>query len=207
MFESMRRVFSSTASQSGFEAFWKRYSFARAMPKLAISLQHRRSLRAILICTLLLLTFTEGKGQSGGATGTIVGTVIDSTGALIAGAQVSITESDTNVTTQTITSSSGGYAVASLKPGTYRVTVMSSGFSTITVLKVGLAVGSVQRIDLKLAPGSVQQNVSVNAEAVGLDTENAAIGQIVTGDEIVDLPLNGRNFAQLLLLNSGGCLE
>ncbi len=127
----------------------------------------------------------------------------DSTGAVIVGAQVSISEADTNVTKKTTTSSAGSYTVPSLKPGTYRVAAVAAGFETTTVLKVELVVGSELRVDLKLTPGSAQETVSVNAESVGLDTENAAIGQVVTGDEIVDLPLNGRNFTQLLLLNSG----
>jgi hypothetical protein len=157
----------------------------------------------MLACMMLLLTLTNSKAQSGGATGTIVGTVVDSTGALIVGAQVSITETDTNVTNKTTTSSSGTYTVAALKPGTYSVTAVAKGFSTTTVTGVVLVVGSEQRADLKLAPGSEQQTIDVPAQAVNLDTENAAIGQVVTGEEIVDLPLNGRNFTQLLLLNSG----
>ncbi len=174
-------------------SFKERYRFIGAFLDLQIARQFSRHVWAMLACTLLLLGTTIGRAQSGGATGTIVGTVVDSTGAVIAGAQVSITEADTNVTKQTATSSSGSYTVASLKPGTYRVSVVASGFSTTTVQKVELAVGSEQRVDLKLTPGSAQETVSVTAEAVGLDTENAAIGQVVTGNEIVDLPLNGRN--------------
>jgi hypothetical protein len=203
MFEPIRYVCPAPLRQSRFGMFQKRHAFASAVLELEIPRQFRRHLRALLVCTILLLALTNGKAQSGGATGTIVGTVVDSTGALIAEAQVSIIEVDTNVTKQTITSSSGSYTVASLKPGTYRVTVMAKGFSTTTVQNVELTVGSEARADLKLATGSEQQTVSVSAEAVGLDTENGAIGQVVTGQEIVDLPLNGRNFTQLLLLNSG----
>ena len=180
-----------------------RRSIASALLELDISRQFSRNLRVMLICTILLLALTISKAQSGGATGTIVGTVVDSTGALIPGAQVSITEADTNVTNTTTTSSSGSYTVASLKPGTYRVAAVAAGFETTTTLNVVLTVGSEARVDLKLTPGSEQQTVNVKAEAVGLDTENAAVGQVVTGEEIVDLPLNGRNFTQLLLLNSG----
>jgi hypothetical protein len=185
------------------QAFQKRNLFVSALLQLEISRQFSRNLGAILACTILLLALTNSKAQSGGATGTIVGTVVDSTGALIPGAQVSIIEADTNVTNKTTTSSAGTYTVASLKPGTYRVTVVAKGFSTTTVLNVELLVGSEARADLKLKPGSEQQTVSVSAQAVSLDTENGAIGQVVTGQEIVDLPLNGRNFTQLLLLNSG----
>src|ERR1035441_6527597 len=204
MFESIRHGSPATDSQPTFETFQKRYLFARALPELETAREFSRRLRAMLVCTILLLALTtNSRAQSGGATGTIVGTAVDSTGALIAGAQVSIIEADTNVTVQTTTSPSGSYTVASLKPGTYRVTAVAKGFSTTTVLKVELVVGSEERVDLKLAPGSEQQTVNVNAEAVSLDTENGAIGQVVTGEEIVDLPLHGRPFTQLLLLNSG----
>jgi len=184
-------------------SFKARYRFTGRFPGLQITRRFSRYAWTMLMCALLLLGATTGRAQSGGATGTIVGTVVDSTGAVIVGAQVSISEADTNVTKKTTTSAAGSYTVPSLKPGTYRVAAVAAGFETTTVLKVELIVGSELRVDLKLTPGSAQQTVSVNAQAVSLDTENAAIGQVVTGEEIVDLPLNGRNFTQLLLLNSG----
>jgi hypothetical protein len=203
MFASKRYGFPAADAQSKSETFQKRHSMAGALLELNISRLLSRNLRAMLIWTALLLALTSSNAQSGGATGTIVGTVVDSTGALIPGAQVSITEADTNVTNTTTTSSSGSYTVASLKPGTYRIAAVAAGFETTTTLNVVLTVGSEARVDLRLTPGSEQQTISVKAEAVGLDTENAAVGQVVTGEEIVDLPLNGRNFTQLLLLNSG----
>lgn len=182
----------------------ERYSpLARTTVKLRSTPLKSRLVRGILVVSMLLVIPAMVIAQSGGATGTIVGTVIDSTGALVSGAEISITEMHTNVSAKTTTSSSGSFTIASLKPGTYRVTAAAPGFETTTALNVELVVGSEQRVDLKLAPGSEQQTVNVNAEAVALDTENAAVGQVVTGEEIVDLPLNGRNFTQLLLLNSG----
>jgi hypothetical protein len=198
MFELISHVRPVALRQSRFEAFHNRFSSANVLMPNA-----RRHVGAMLVCMMLLSGLAMGNAQSGGATGTIVGTVVDSTGALVAGAQVRIIETDTNISAQTSTSSSGSYALASLKPGTYRIIVAAKGFETTTASNVVLAVGSQQRVDLRLAPGSEQQTVNVNAEAVGLDTENAAVGQVVTGEEIVDLPLNGRNFTQLLLLNSG----
>ena len=203
MYEPIRYVCPATLGQPTFEAFQKRYSVVNALLELRIARLFGRSLRAMLIFTILLSALTYGKAQSGGATGTIVGTVVDSTGALVTGAEISITETDTNVTSKTATSSTGTYTVASLKPGSYRVTAVAAGFETTTALNVVLTVGSEARVDLKLVPGSEKQTVNVNAEAASLDTENGAIGQVVTGEEIVDLPLNGRNFTQLLLLNSG----
>jgi hypothetical protein len=203
MYESTPCAFHSHVRKTRFEKLQNCRLCPSAFLEVKVTRQLSRRFAVILVFTILLFALTKGNAQSGGATGTIVGTVVDSSGALIAGAEVSIIEADTNVTVHTATSSSGSFTAASLKPGTYRVTAGASGFSTTTVQNVVLVVGSQVRVDLKLTPGSAQQTVSVNAEQVGLDTENAAIGQVVTGEEIVDLPLNGRNFTQLLLLNSG----
>jgi hypothetical protein len=203
MFEPMQHVCRATVRQSGSDVSRKHNSFVNSLLQFRFTLRFSPRLRAVLAFAMLLSALPGAEAQSGGATGTIVGTVVDSTGALVAGAQISITEADTNVTNKAVTSPSGSFTVASLKPGTYRVTAVAAGFETTTVQNVVLPVGSEARVDLRLAPGSEQQTVNVNAEAVSLDTENGAIGQVVTGDEIVDLPLNGRNFTQLLLLNSG----
>lgn len=197
MLESIRHISSTAIKRSRSQLFQVQYVHPGS------SAQLRRQFQALFSLALLLFALSTCRAQSGGATGTIVGTVVDSTGAVIPEARVSIIEADTNVTNTTSTSASGTYSLASLKPGRYRVTASARGFETTTVLNVVLVVGSEQRVDLKLAPGSEQQTVNVTAEAVGLDTENSAVGQVVTGEEIVDLPLNGRNFTQLLLLNSG----
>jgi hypothetical protein len=160
-----------------------------------------RSLVLFGLCAIL--TANMLLAQSGGATSTLVGTVTDATGAAVVGATVSITETGTNTTQVTTTSSSGTYAVASLKPATYQVTASMAGFSTSVAKGVVLAVGQEQRLDMKLATGAVTETVNVKTDTTNLDTDNAAIGQVVTQKEIVDLPLNGRNFTQLLLLNSG----
>ena len=157
MFESMRCACRSAVMKSRFEKFQKRGLFPCALPEVEAVRQFSRHLGVILGFTILVIALTDGNAQSGGATGTMVGTVADSTGALIAGADVSIIEADTNVTVQTTTSSSGSFTTASLKPGTYRVAARASGFSTTTVQNVVLIVGSQVRVDLRLThnqPGS-----------------------------------------------------
>lgn len=203
MLESTRRDNLIALDQPNARVYPKPWVIVGAHSEEEMLHRFIRHLKALMFAAILLLVVTDCNAQSGGATGTIVGTVVDSTGALIAGAQISITEADTGVTSRTATSSSGSFAVASLKPGNYRVTAAAPGFETTTASNVVLAVGSEARVDVKLMPGSAQQTVNVNAEATSLDTENGAIGQIVTGEEIVNLPLNGRNYTQLLLLNSG----
>ncbi len=138
-----------------------------------------------------------------GATGTIVGTVTDSSGATVPSAAISIVNRSTNATQQTTSSSSGTYAVPLLLPGSYQVVASSTGFSKQVVEEVTVAVGQEVRVDFSLRPGDITQTVDVSASAVNLDTENAAIGQVINSKAVVDLPLNGRNFTQLLLLGPG----
>jgi hypothetical protein len=138
-----------------------------------------------------------------GATGTIVGTVTDSSGAVVPGATVIITNTAKNLNQQTVTTSAGTYAVPSLLPGPYSVAVTVKGFSKETVTGVELAVGKEITVDVRLKPGAVSESVNVAASAMALDTENAAVGQVITERQVVDLPLNGRNFTQLLLLGAG----
>ncbi len=172
--------------------------------RISLSLRQAafRALLAALFIAFLWMNDKPGVAQSG-ATGTIVGTVTDNSGAAVPGASVSITNVGTNATQNTITSSTGTYSMPSLLPGIYRVTVKRSGFASEVVGGIELAVGKAVTVDVHLRPGSVSETVSVNATAVSLDTENAAVGQVIRQQQISDLPLNGRNFTQLLTLEAG----
>ena len=117
--------------------------------------------------------------------------------------QVSVTNVATNAQQSTVTSPAGTYSVPSLLPGSYQISVTSTGFAVQLVTGVQLSVGKEVTIDVKLSPGAVNQSIKVAAAAVALDTENAAVGQVINGQQVVDLPLNGRNFTQLLLLGAG----
>ncbi len=159
---------------------------------------HKGICFGFLICAVAV----QLSAQSG-ATGTVVGTVVDSSGAAVSGASISIVNRATNATQQTTSSSSGTYAVSLLNPGTYKISASYTGFSKQVVDGVVVAVGQELRVDLSLKPGDVSQTVDVSASATRLDTDNAAIGQVITSKAVVDLPLNGRNFTQLLLLGPG----
>jgi hypothetical protein len=157
---------------------------------------------ALCLLVLTCLSGIETFAQSG-ATGTIVGTVTDTSGAVVPNARVSITNVATNAKQNTVTSAAGAFSVPSLLPGSYQVEVASEGFSTQLVTGVELDVGKEVAINVRLNPGAVNQSVQVAAAAVALDTENAAVGQVINATQVVDLPLNGRNFTQLLLLGAG----
>jgi Carboxypeptidase regulatory-like domain len=166
--------------------------------KHTIALLEARLRLVFLMLGVVLSSF----GQSG-ATGTIVGTVSDSSGALVQGAAITVTNTATNVDQQTVSTSSGTYSVPSLMPGSYRVAVTARGFSRGVVTGIDLAVGKQVTVDIQLKPGAVSESVNVAASAIALDTANAAVGQVITEKQVMDLPLNGRNFTQLLLLGAG----
>lgn len=151
----------------------------------------------------LAFCFATAAFAQSGATGTIVGTVSDSSGAVVPGATVVITNTAKNLNQQTVTTSAGTYSIPSLLPGSYSVAVTANGFSKQTITGVDLAVGKEVTVDIRLQPGAVNESVNVAASAIALDRENAAVGQVITEKQVVDLPLNGRNFTQLLLLGAG----
>jgi outer membrane receptor protein involved in Fe transport len=140
-------------------------------------------------------------GQSG--VGTILGTVTDASGAVIANATVEVTNTGTNVTQKTQTTSAGTYNVPYLRPGTYRVSVTVSGFQKSVTEGVTLTVDQENRVDATLKPGTVSESVTVEANGVALDTENATVSQLVSEKQVTDLPLNGRQFQQLLFIGAG----
>jgi hypothetical protein len=139
----------------------------------------------------------------GGATGTILGTVTDSSGAVVPNAAVTITNAGTGVSHRVTTSSSGDYSVPDLNPGPYSVTIESPGFSKETVGGVTLGVAQQARVNGNLKPGAEAETVQINASAVALDTDTAAVTQLVTQRQVNQLPLNGRNFLNLLFIGGG----
>ena len=141
-------------------------------------------------------------GQAG-ATGTILGTVTDNSGAVVAQAQVAVANVATNVTNRTQTSSAGDFSVPYLSPGMYRVTVEATGFQKSIVANIGLVVAQQARVNVVMKPGAVSETVEVQANAVSLDTDNATVSQTVTQRQVNELPLNGRNFLDLLFIGAG----
>jgi hypothetical protein len=141
--------------------------------------------------------------SQGGANGTILGTVTDSSGAALANAGVDVSNAATGVTNHTQTTSAGDFTVPYLQPGTYRVTAQASGFQKSITDNVGLVVGQQARVNITMKPGATTEVVEVHASAVALDTDSSAVAQTVTQKEVDELPLNGRNFISLLFITAG----
>ncbi len=132
--------------------------------------------------------------------GEIAGEVRDTSGAAIADVRVTATNVDTNVARNTTTNSSGAYDFPGLNPGNYSVKAEKQGFKTVTNTNIALQVQQSARIDIELTVGSVSESVEINASAALLATEDATVGTVIETKRIVELPLNGRNYLQLVAL-------
>lgn len=136
-------------------------------------------------------------------TGEITGTIADSTGAVISGAQIVLTNPATNFSRSTQSNASGLYTLPSLVPGLYNLKVEMTGFSAQTRNNVELQVGQVTRIDFTLQIGNVSEVVEVTGGAPVLQTETTELGTVIENKRILELPLNGRNYLQLASLIPG----
>jgi hypothetical protein len=154
---------------------------------------------ALLVVSFPLPVFSQGSGSLG----TIRGGVYDTTRGTIAGATVTITDVDRGTTRTLRTDVSGQFVAPSLTPGTYTVRAEAAGFQTVERTNVLLGVASTVRVDLTLAPGEQTQTVTVTEEIPAIDPTSATLGGTVSNQAIVELPLNGRNFLQLLQLRPG----
>ncbi len=134
---------------------------------------------------------------------TLAGTVTDQSGAVVAGANVKVTNEGTNIATTVQTNENGRYFAPSLKPGVYTVAASRSGFKTVVNSGVTLQVNQAARLDLTLQVGEVTETVTVSGEAPLLSTENSGRGAVIDEKKIVELPLNGRDYNNLALLSPG----
>ncbi len=121
---------------------------------------------------------------------TVLGTVKDSLGAVLAGATVYLKNIDTGISVSAQTDADGNYQFTNVKIGNYRISAENLAFATAIVEKVNVTVNSRQRVDLIMQPGSLTESVLVTAGAELLETESSGRGQVVQREQIVNLPLN-----------------
>jgi hypothetical protein len=137
-------------------------------------------------------------------TGSISGTVVDKTGAAVVGAQVLIASVGGNITRTTVTNGEGVYVAVALPSGLYDITVTADGFQRFLAKGFKLDVAQKARVDVTVTVGSISQEVTVTGENVAqVDTESAEVGSTITGKQVQQLELNGRNFTQLVTLSTG----
>jgi len=136
--------------------------------------------------------------------GTILGTVTDPQGAVVAGAKVTVRNVNTGLERTTQTSSDGSYAIPELPTGTYTVTVTQSGFQTSSVTGVAVEVSAEKRVDVGMKAGQVTETVEVSGETLPIvETTNDTLGGVLTQQDVKDLPINGRDYTKLIYLNPG----
>ncbi len=136
-------------------------------------------------------------------TADVIGTVTDSSGAVVPNAAVTIVNTGTGVSRSTTTSSGGDYAFSTLEVGTYDLTVKAAGFAAFEAHSLKLAVGDRLRLDAKLNVGAQATEVDVSASAAALQTDSSSVGTMLTDRAVQDLPLNGRNYISLVQLTAG----
>ena len=133
--------------------------------------------------------------------GEITGEVKDSAGAVIVGAKVTVTNTATNAIRETLTTGAGVYSFPSLQPGFYNIRVEQPGFRAAVENNIELQVQQTARVDFTLQVGQLSESIEVAASAVQLNTDDATVGTVIENKRIVDLPLNGRDYLQLIALS------
>lgn len=158
-------------------------------------------LACLLTMGLLMAVISSAVAQT--YTATVTGTVSDPSGAAIPSVRVVATNQSTNLEYTAQTGDSGVYTIPFLPVGEYVLTVSTSGFKKLVSNPIKLEVNQTARVDLKLELGSVNEQLNIEGLAPILQTESTTVGQVITGNTTVNLPLNGRNFQQLTLLVPG----
>src|SRR5689334_23072301 len=136
-------------------------------------------------------------------TATLSGIVTDSSGAIIPDARATVANTETGAQRVVQSDAQGRFTVPQLQPGKYQVTVSKEGFDTLIRSGITLTVGQDASLPLQLTVGSVNQQVTITAEAPLVDTSASAVTGVVNEERIQDLPLNGRDFTQLALIEPG----
>ncbi len=160
----------------------------------------KKTLIAVIFCSLVCLFTPLLYGQ---ATGSFSGTVTDNSGAVVAGAKVTVTAQATNVSREGSTDDSGRYVVPLLGVGVFTIHIEAPGFKAADAKDIRLQVDEHREFNFKLVPASVTTSVEVNATEVAVETSNPTLGQVITSEQVADLPLNGRDFVQLATLTPG----
>ena len=154
----------------------------------------------ILVFSLLWVPLTAYSQQSSAA---INGTVKDSSGAVVEGATITLINTATAVSRTSVSNSAGDYVFIDVLPATYSVRVVKAGFNTITQQEVTLSVNQTATFNFTLTVGATQQSVTVEDSAVAIESSTSELGTVINEQAVKDLPLNGRNFTQLLTLTPG----
>jgi len=156
------------------------------------------------LCLAFVLAGTPLLGQG---TGSLLGNVEDKTGAALPGATVTATSQGTGISRNTDTDDTGHFLLPLLPIGTYTLRVSAQGFQTVEEKDIKLQVDESREVNFSLNPAAVQQTIEVSGTAVAVETTNPTLGQVITSQQVAQLPLNGRDFVQLATLTPGTTQE
>lgn len=162
-----------------------------------------RPFAAVLAAAFAVLPVLSSVGYAQVSTASINGTVTDAQGAVMTGVRLVLTNLDTNVELRTTTNDAGLYRLQNLVIGRYTLSASAQGFTTKRVEQFQLSVGQEATLDFRLTVGSISEQVTVEASAVAVQASTAELGSVVEHKQIVDIPISGRNFTALLLLQPG----
>jgi hypothetical protein len=164
----------------------------------------KKALLAVIVCSLVCLATPFLHGQ---ATGSFSGTVTDKAGAVVAGATVKVTSQGTGATREAKTDDSGHFQIPLLPVAIYTIHAEAAGFGSVEQKDVRLQVDEQRQLNFTLQPASVSTSVEVNATEVAVETTSPTLGQVITSEQVAQLPLNGRDFVQLATLIPGTTQE
>jgi Carboxypeptidase regulatory-like domain len=164
----------------------------------------KKALLVFLFCCIVLSISPFMYGQ---ANGSFSGTVADKTGSVISGATVKVTSQATGVSREARSDNSGHYLVPLLPVADYTIRVESQGFQAAEQKDLRLQIDEHREVNFTLAPGAVTEKVEVSATEVTVESANPTLGQVITAQQVADLPLNGRDFVQLATLTPGTTQE
>ncbi|MGH9344766.1 MAG: carboxypeptidase regulatory-like domain-containing protein, partial [Terriglobia bacterium] len=170
--------------------------------RISISVWSRMQVAAL--CALLAVMLYPSRGALAQSSSSGVnGVVTDSTGAVISGAKVALVNADTSVERDTVSNGTGDYFFANVPPARYMLTFTASSFQKETIAAFSVGVAQAVTVNAVLKAGSVEQSVTVTATNTQVDSSTAQLGSVIGEKAVTDLPLDGRNFTQLLDLTPG----
>ena len=163
-----------------------------------------KTLLLLVISVLAIMITPAARGQ---ATGSFSGNVVDKSGSAIPGANVKVTSEGTGLERDAKTDAAGHYLIPLLPVATFSVRVDATGFQSAESKDLHLQVDEARELDFSLVPATVVTTVAVSGEAVAVETANPSLGQVITSQQVTQLPLNGRDFVQLATLTAGATAE
>src|SRR5215471_20142951 len=185
-------------------------SFPRRQIRIAAALENSSEgnmSKKLLVMTFSLILIFVVAPSALAQSGTITGTVSDNTGAVIAGAQVSIRDVKTDANRSTTTNTQGFYEFVALKPSTYELTVEMKGFGKAVKRDIPVVVGLDSRLDVTLSPGSVTETIEVKTAVPLIEPDKTNVSTTIEPEQIQNLPLQGRQFLDLALLTPGATAQ